>query len=112
LLSLLHSGHIVHIDFGFFLGNAPGAICFEKSAFKLSQVRVLCRAVLVSRARLLWLFLISLLLKEMVDVMGGSDSASFAAYEDLCVLAFLAVRPSTAAHVQHALFHFCLRWWS
>lgn len=51
-------------------------------------------------------------LKEMVDVMGGSDSASFAAYEDLCVLAFLAVRPSTAAHVQHALYHFCLRWWS
>jgi hypothetical protein len=40
------SGHIVHIDFGFFLGNSPGAICFEKAAFKLSQVCVLCQILL------------------------------------------------------------------
>ncbi len=46
----------MHIDFGFFLGNAPGAICFEKAAFKLSQVRLLCRVLLVPRA-LLWFFL-------------------------------------------------------
>ena len=34
----------------------------------------------------------TLSLKEMVDVMGGSDCAAFAEFEDLCVLAFLAVR--------------------
>jgi hypothetical protein len=28
----------------------------------------------------------------MVDLMGGSDSVTFAEFEDLCVLAFLAVR--------------------
>jgi hypothetical protein len=30
--------------------------------------------------------------QEMVDVMGGADSVTFAEFEDLCVLAFLAVR--------------------
>ncbi len=53
----------------------------------------------------------SLHLKEMVDVMGGSDSASFAEYEDLCVLAFLAVRAlQRACNTQ--FFLLCLRWWS
>ena len=38
----------------------------------------------------------SVCVKEMVDVMGGSDSAAFAEFEDLCVLAFLAVRAPQA----------------
>jgi len=30
-------GHIVHIDFGFFLSNAPGrGLKFEKAPFKLT----------------------------------------------------------------------------
>ena len=40
----------------------------------------------------------SVRLQEMVDLMGGSDSAAFAEYEDLCVLAFLAV-PAPAAQL-------------
>jgi hypothetical protein len=39
-------------------------------------------------------------LKEMVDLMGGSDSATFAEFEDLCVLAFLAVR-SQSLNIAH-----------
>jgi hypothetical protein len=38
--------------------------------------------------------------QEMVDVMGGADSVSFAEFEDLCVLAFLAVRT-------HQLHYWC-----
>lgn len=31
-------GHIVHIDFGFLLSNAPGkGLKFEKAPFKLTQ---------------------------------------------------------------------------
>ena len=41
--------------------------------------------------------LLTLSLKEMVDVMGGSDCAAFAEFEDLCVLAFLAVRAPHSA---------------
>jgi len=45
-------GHIIHLDFGFFLSNAPGkGVSFEKAPFKLTQ--------------------------EMIDVMGGVDSSKF-----------------------------------
>lgn len=45
-------GHVLHIDFGFLLSNAPGkGIKFEKAPFKLTQ--------------------------EMLDVMGGEDGAKF-----------------------------------
>ena len=31
-------GHIIHIDFGFILGIAPGSINFENAPFKLTNV--------------------------------------------------------------------------
>ena len=45
-------GHIIHIDFGFMLSNAPGkGIQFEKAPFKLTN--------------------------EFVDVIGGVNSKNF-----------------------------------
>ncbi|KAL0482352.1 phosphatidylinositol 4-kinase [Acrasis kona] len=44
-------GHIIHIDYGFLLGNSPGAITFENAPFKLTQ--------------------------EFVDLMGGVNSIMF-----------------------------------
>jgi phosphatidylinositol 4-kinase A len=60
------AGHILHIDFGFCFDIAPGGVKFERAPFKLSP--------------------------EMVAVMGGSQSQSFHAFEELCVKAFLASR--------------------
>ena len=45
-------GHVLHIDFGFLLSNAPGkGLKFETAPFKLTQ--------------------------EMLDVMGGENSKTF-----------------------------------
>ena len=45
-------GHILHIDFGFLLSNAPGkGVKLETAPFKLNQ--------------------------EMIDVLGGEDSSKF-----------------------------------
>lgn len=45
-------GHIVHIDFGFLLSNAPGkGVKFETAPFKLTQ--------------------------EMFDLLGGQNSQTF-----------------------------------
>ena len=52
-------GNIIHIDFGFILGIAPGGISFEKAPFKLT--------------------------KEYVEIMGGKDSLYFQMYKDLMV---------------------------
>ncbi|KAF2764800.1 phosphatidylinositol-4-kinase [Teratosphaeria nubilosa] len=60
------AGHILHIDFGFCFDIAPGGVKFERAPFKLSP--------------------------EMVAVMGGANSQSFRAFEELCVKAFLAAR--------------------
>lgn len=47
-----NEGHIVHIDYGFFLSNAPGkGIKFEKAPFKLTQ--------------------------EFLEVLGGTESKKF-----------------------------------
>lgn len=51
-------GHIIHIDFGFMLSNAPGkGLQFEKAPFKLT--------------------------KEFVDVMGGANSKYFSKFRKL-----------------------------
>lgn len=60
------AGHILHIDFGFCFDIAPGGVKFERAPFKLTP--------------------------EMVAVMGGAGSASFRAFEELCVKVFLAAR--------------------
>lgn len=61
------AGHIIHIDFGFMLDIAPGGITFESSPFKLTT--------------------------EMVQVIGGKDSVHFEWFRQLCVRAFLCLRP-------------------
>lgn len=60
-------GHIVHIDFGFLFDIGPGGVKFEPSSFKLNH--------------------------EMVVLMGGRSSQGYALYQQLCVAAFLALRP-------------------
>jgi len=51
-------GHLIHIDFGFLLSNAPGkGISFEKAPFKLTN--------------------------EFVDVLGGIDSKYFNKFRKL-----------------------------
>jgi|Transcript_3953 phosphatidylinositol 4-kinase len=53
-------GHIIHIDFGFFLSNSPGRnINFETAPFKLTR--------------------------EMIDVMGGYSSELYNYYKVLMV---------------------------
>ncbi len=54
-------GHIIHIDFGFVLSNAPGkGLKFEKAPFKLTQ--------------------------DFVDILGGSKSKKFNHYRKLMKL--------------------------
>mmetsp|Transcript_16105 Transcript_16105/g.22708 ORF Transcript_16105/g.22708 Transcript_16105/m.22708 type:complete len:842 (+) Transcript_16105:29-2554(+) len=60
-------GHMVHIDWGFVLGQSPGHnLGFESAPFKLTQ--------------------------RHVEVMGGSMSFSFQRFRNLCVRAFLEAR--------------------
>lgn len=60
-------GHIIHIDFGFLLSNAPGkGIKLEQAPFKLTQ--------------------------EMVDVLGGLESKRFNLYRELMRLGFMAIQ--------------------
>ena len=60
-------GHIVHIDFGFMLSNAPGGGLFETTPFKVTN--------------------------EMVQVMGGiNNSPAYQEFCELVVKAYLASR--------------------
>jgi phosphatidylinositol 4-kinase len=60
-------GHLIHIDFGFAMGMAPGhEFCFERAPFKLTQ--------------------------EYVEVMGGPDSECFAEFKRLFVAGFIEAR--------------------
>lgn len=60
-------GHIIHIDFGFILDISPGGMGFENAPFKLTT--------------------------EMIQVMGGRDSANYRYFESLCIKGYLAIRP-------------------
>lgn len=60
-------GHIIHIDFGFFLTSSPGGnINFESAPFKLT--------------------------KEMIEIMGGYDSEMYVYYKILLYQGFLELR--------------------
>lgn len=53
-------GHVIHIDFGFLLGSAPGkGLQFEKAPFKLTS--------------------------EFIEVMGGVHSKMFKKFRDLMI---------------------------
>jgi phosphatidylinositol 4-kinase len=65
-LLLASDGHMIHIDFGFMLANAPGNLNFETSPFKLTQ--------------------------EYLDIMGGEDSELFESFQTLLIRGFLEVR--------------------
>lgn len=63
-------GHIIHIDFGFFLQNSPGAgnfnFSFESAPFKLTS--------------------------EYVDLMDGEESDKFEAFKSLINAGLIEVR--------------------
>ena len=60
-------GHVIHIDFGFFLTNSPGSNWnFERAPFKLTD--------------------------EFVELMGGPRSSTFRYFRSLCIRAYLALR--------------------
>ncbi|TMW63239.1 hypothetical protein Poli38472_002180 [Pythium oligandrum] len=66
-IMLDESGHVLHIDFGFMMGIAPGgAFSLEDAPFKLTM--------------------------EMVDLMGGVTSSGFRDFKQLFLEGFLAVR--------------------
>ncbi|KAI9142279.1 hypothetical protein BKA69DRAFT_1069366 [Paraphysoderma sedebokerense] len=60
-------GRVIHIDFGFILDISPGGIGFESAPFKLTT--------------------------EMIQVLGGGNTAIYKRFCELCVKAYLAVRP-------------------
>ncbi|KAI5956540.1 pik1 [Candida jiufengensis] len=66
-IMLDHEGHIIHIDFGFLLGNSPGSnIGFEAAPFKLTS--------------------------EYVDLLGGLDSEFYKLFVQVCKDCFKVLR--------------------
>jgi phosphatidylinositol kinase/protein kinase (PI-3 family) len=72
------SGHMMHIDFGFILGDSPGRnLGWERAPFKLT--------------------------KEFCDVIGEVGSKSWFEFEHLVVDAFVALQAHVDSIVQLAL---------
>lgn len=66
-IMLDHEGHIIHIDFGFLLGNSPGSnIGFEAAPFKLTT--------------------------EYVDLLGGTESKFYQLFVQVCKDCFKVLR--------------------
>jgi len=66
-IMLDHEGHIIHIDFGFLLGNSPGSnIGFEAAPFKLTT--------------------------EYVDILGGTESEFYKLFVEVCQDCFKVLR--------------------
>lgn len=59
-------GHLVHIDFGFFLQNSPGNMGFESAPFKFTT--------------------------EYLEIIGGQDSDMFEYFKSLLIRGFIEVR--------------------
>jgi phosphatidylinositol kinase/protein kinase (PI-3 family) len=79
------SGHLIHIDFGFVFGLAPGKqFSMETAPWKLTEEMVEVR---------ICMSLISGLTSP--EVMGGWDSSYFQLYVNLTTEAFRAVRRHT-----------------
>ena len=60
------AGNIIHIDFGFILGIAPGGINFENAPFKFT--------------------------KEYLEIMGGKDSLYYQMFKDLMIKGMIACK--------------------
>ncbi|KAI5967960.1 PIK1 [Candida margitis] len=66
-IMLDHDGHIIHIDFGFLLGNSPGSnIGFEAAPFKLTT--------------------------EYIDLLGGVESEFYQLFVQVCKDCFKVLR--------------------
>ncbi|KAJ3616889.1 hypothetical protein Zmor_008966 [Zophobas morio] len=63
---ITHAGHVVHIDFGFFLGSSPRNLGFETASFKMSL--------------------------DFVEVMGGVESDMYHYFRSLMLQGFIAAR--------------------
>ena len=61
-----NEGHLIHIDFGFFLNSSPGNMGFESAPFKLTD--------------------------EMIDLMGGLEGEMFKLFKGLLCEGFLKIR--------------------
>ena len=69
-LLLDDEGHIIHIDFGFILGDSPGMnMNFENAPFKMTR--------------------------EYIELLGGLDSGAMVMFQDLFLKGFFALQRHT-----------------